>query len=59
MCEATETCTGCVTGLTIFLCIVWVGIIYIAIEAYTGWALSEWIWSWLESWIEKLPRPKK
>lgn len=58
MCEAWETCSGCTTGLIIFLCILWVIIIYIAVEAYSGWALAEWIWEWLESWIEKLPRPK-
>lgn len=58
MCEAWETCTGCTTGLVIILCIVWVVIIYIAIEAYSDWALGEWIWEWIGSWIEKLPRPK-
>jgi len=58
MSEACETCSGCGTGLVIFLCVLWVIFIYIAIEAYSGWALSEWIWEWMESWIEKLPRPK-
>ena len=58
MCEAWEACSGCGTGLVIFLCVLWVIFIYIAIEAYSDWALSEWIWEWIESWIEKLPRPK-
>ena len=58
MCEAAETCTGCVTFAIIFASIIGIVIIFACIEWITWGELSDWIGDWLSNWIEKLPRPK-